>query len=156
MVENEFKYLLNYEQYERILKKYDYKRFIQINHYYDSKKLNFTNDGITFRIRQKDDNLQMQLKYPVRRTGHLSVKKEFSTSVKNVPIKINLMESEFSKYLEYDEEIYLMGSLLTERSKYNFDENIVVCLDKNYYLGEVDFELEIEFEENHREKAYFF
>lgn len=42
----------------------------------------------------------------------------------------------------------LLGSLSTERYICEYDENIIVFVDKNNYLDKVDYELEIEFKKN--------
>lgn len=42
--------------------------------------------------------------------------------------------------------LILIGSLTIERYSYQCDKNISVIIDKNCYLGIVDYELEIEFQ----------
>lgn len=67
MVENEYKCLLTSEQYNTIKKKLQdmflYKSFIQVNYFYDTNKYELNEDHMTLRVRQKENELQIQLSF---------------------------------------------------------------------------------------------
>jgi uncharacterized protein YjbK len=68
---------------------------------------------------------------------------EYSKEVERLPVKISLRE-EFG--LD-DKNIYkFIGSLVTQRVNFG-DDSVIISLDTNYYLGKVDYELEIESED---------
>lgn len=160
MIESEFKCLLDLNHYEIILnelkKDFSLKSFIQVNYFYDSNNYELDKHDITFRIRQKENNLQMQLKCPVKRDGILTVKQELSEDIKDLPTKICTEASKWSELLPYKGDIFLLGVLITERTKCNLNEAIEIDLDRNYYLGLVDYELEVEFGDGFKDEALSF
>jgi uncharacterized protein YjbK len=160
MIESEFKCLLTFEQYNMIHRtikeKFQVKKFIQINYFYDTDKYELDMNDITFRIRQKEDHLQMQLKGPAKKEGMLIIRSELSKDIIDFPTAIRLEESEWCDLLPCKGNITPKGSLVTERIKCNLNDSIEIDLDKNYYFGIVDYELEIEYKEGFMEEALSF
>ena len=140
--ETEIKYILTREQYYSLKTSLgnDHKQTEQINYYYDTEDEILRIHDITCRIRQKDESLTGTLKKHGRKDG-ISIEKNFK--VKNLP---NQMTIEHIR-------VRLMGQLITFRTEYVLSEHISLMLDKNIYLGTVDYELEIEYDKNYQEEA---
>jgi uncharacterized protein YjbK len=152
MVENEFKYFLTVEKYNAIycdLKNETLKsnHYIQINYYYDTQDHILNRNGITFRIRQKENDLKLQIKSPVSQKESLFVKNEIEKVVKRLPLRIDTNTLDIE--LPCTGNVNVIGSLVTERIECKYKDFIEIDLDKNFYLGTVDYELEIEFKGNY-------
>ena len=108
---------------------------IQINYYYDTPEFELYKKNETLRIRQKENGLQLQYKYGKEYHPKFRKCNEISIPIKNLPFSLNI---------EKLNTIYMLkGSLVTERTNF-YLENAIISLDCNYYLGIVDYELEIE------------
>lgn len=157
MIESEYKCIIDSTLYQNIVNKldleYEGKRVVQINYYYDTEDLKLHQKGITFRIRQKDAKLSIEIKYPIEKKGLLSVKKEAAYQIDTVPKGIDINNYSVDSYLDGEQRIILIGMLVTERNSYRINSGIKVDVDKNYYYGVIDYELEIEFEVNFMEEA---
>ena len=105
----------------------------QINYYYDTADFALFRSDETLRIRQIGNNLKLQYKHNKNHIGNMRISDEYSEKMDELPksIAINGVET------------YNIGFMVTQRA--NFDlGNCVVSLDKNYYLGEIDYEIEVE------------
>lgn len=136
MLEYERKVMLTPNEYE-FLKEYRYaaaKNVVQVNYYYDTDDFELSRKGITCRIREKNGICMATVKEHCIKGSDCSV--ENSKAVKN----------------RYDDGIFgemglcCQGSLETFRSTYAPVSGIKIMLDRNVYLGTVDYELEIEYE----------
>ena len=149
MVEQEIKVLLSQEtiaECERILSHMAFPRnFLQINYYYDNPDFFLNSIGDTLRIRQNDDQLLLQYKHKMYHDGRIKSNEEYEASIKCLP-KYITDESLPYKQSSTTSTYSLVGILVTERSNYEFD-GIIVSIDKNYYLGKLDYEVEIEFQD---------
>ena len=152
MIENEFKLILSCEQFKQITNtlsvKYG-KEFsnIQINYYYDSDDYFIAYCGDSLRVRQKGCNLSMEYKCK-KSTASDQIRKceEYKKSI-NVFPNLIILSNEFSII---DDHIYkYKGNLITVRTDFHINDTIV-SLDKNYYLGKTDYEIEIESENPER------
>lgn len=107
---------------------------VQINHYYDTDDFELSRRGITCRIREKDGVCTATVKEHRIKGSDCSVEK--SRSVTN----------------RYDDSLFkgmglrYQGSLETLRTIYESQPGIRIMLDRNSYLGTVDYELEIEYD----------
>lgn len=157
MIESEYKCMIDGSLYQDIINKLNLeckgKTVIQINYYYDTEDFSLDKNNITFRIRQKDEKLSMEIKCPIEKNGLLRVKNEIIYTIDRVPNCIDLGKSDLFNYLDGTCNIMLIGSLITERTSYAVKKGIKVDIDKSYYFGNVDYELEIEFEENLQKEA---
>lgn len=142
MIELEKKLLISKEEYDHILKTFGYGRSItsQINYYFDTEDLSMNMQNITCRIRLKDGKYQATMKQ------HMS-KNDCSTET-NMIVKNGIYDNSF-----VDMGLKLQGELITERSIIIKNENCEVVLDKNTYLGETDYEVEIEYAADHEDEA---
>jgi len=157
MNESEYKYMLTIEQYDKILNhlksKYKMNTIIQVNYYLDTNTFELDEKDITLRIRQKKDSLRLDLKSPVLRDGALRVKNEFTRSISELPLTIKFENDEWNDFISCKSDMYLKGMLITERTIFIFNEGIEIDLDLNYYLGVMDYELEVEFQEEFQADA---
>ena len=140
-MEFEKKILLTNEEY-LILQKHLYgenEGQQQTNYYYDTDDLSMNWQGITCRIREKDERFIATHK--VHGTDH-SIEK--STLVMGISDLFPLSRI----------PLELKGTLTTKRHKWYRQNGITVFLDENVYLGAVDYELEIEYPEDNEFLAY--
>jgi uncharacterized protein YjbK len=114
-----------------------------INHYYDSKNFSLYKNGNTLRVRQKNSNLLLEYKRKQSENKEPRVCKEFSKVITHLPDFIsNTQMPELELECKSISFKYL-GSLITERASFEID-NIKIAFDKNYYFGNLDYEIEIE------------
>ena len=115
---------------------------LQINYYYDTETEYFKNHNITCRIRQKNQRL----------VG--TVKRHGADGQEEHSVEQSFFVKKLPQSLEVDgQRAYLKGCLITERIEVVLSANAVLFLDKNSYLGETDYELEIEYEKGHEGTA---
>ena len=136
MLEFEKKIILSPQEYDFLVRLQDQsaEKIEQINHYYDTDDFALNRKGITYRIREIND--------------------EFTATIKNHRAAahdagIELSQPAFGKYdtsLFGSSNVELQGSLSTVRLKLVSDKNLNVSLDQNTYLGIKDYELEIEYD----------
>lgn len=147
MIEREMKMMLTESEYMKTLKmlseKYgdEVSSILQINYYFDDEQLSLFNKGQTLRIRQIEDKLKLEYK---------SKKKEFNSIFKSEEKSIDMKEFKYS--IDLKKELFVgginntykyIGNLFTYRINYKIFDAIV-SIDKNLYLGKVDYEIEIE------------
>lgn len=113
----------------------------QINYYFDGDDFFMHKKGITCRIRFKND------KYKATVKNHNVKHPECS-------IEVDLMEK-----TEFEPEIFnafglrCQGELATDRIILYKDSDCEMVLDRNSYLGRMDFELEVEYCKGSEQKA---
>ena len=145
MTENEFekKFIINLVQLEKVsdfLKCFEAENSVQINYYYDTPNEVFRGHNITCRIRQKNELLVGTVKKHFV-DGECSVERHFK--IRDLPYRMTVD----------GEKLILKGQLITFRTKYLVSESIELVLDKNIYLGVVDYELELEYKVGHKKEA---
>lgn len=146
MIEKELKQLINMSTYDILINRFKWdKKINQTNYYYmDSKKI-LLKDKITVRIRKIGTELKLQIKVPINITKGFHIKQEFEKQVYEVPKVIN--DTFISNCIHNEiSEVYLLGKLKTERFIVNSGKNLI-CLDKSFFWGKIDYEIEIEIEE---------
>lgn len=113
----------------------------QTNYYYDTEDYALDRAGITCRVRDDYCTLEGTLKIHGKseQDGNLEI-----------PIKTNGVPESF---LLGGKRLLFIGTLHTDRNIYKLSEGISLMFDANTYLGERDFEMEIEFMENKRYEA---
>ncbi|WP_287713465.1 CYTH domain-containing protein [Blautia sp.] len=136
MKEIELKTMIDHQEFARIyqiLKEINSNSFIQINYYYDTPGKDFTKNNETLRVRQKGAQLVLQHKYKKVSNGNIRFAEEYSEPLDGLKL-----------FMEYKQQIVkLLGELVTYRQEFCV-ESAIICLDTNYYLGHIDYELEIE------------
>ena len=149
MIEREIKIIISESilfKYKNILDKLaEHKKALQINYYYDTQDYKLSSLGNTLRVRQKGNQLKLQYKYEKHYTGNEKFCKEFEIAVHTFPLYISSNDIPCIKQ-DTIERYGFVGSLATERLDYIYAETII-SLDKNYYFGKCDYEIEIEFQE---------
>lgn len=140
MIENEFKVMLTAEQYEKLLKAYDFETFTQVNHYFDTDALEMSERHITVRVREMDGKFFLQIKLP---TSVNFSRVELSKELEVLPETLSGAELSELSGVECS-DVKRLGELKTTRSVWKFDGG-EIDLDKSEYFGKTDFELEIEF-----------
>lgn len=141
--EYELKFLLQKSDYEKLLKIFsnsDAVTFEQVNYYYDTYDQKLRNKNITARIREKDGKLMAVIKDHSEGIEHSRETRFRIEGVSNV--------------ISYKgEDLYLHGKLYTKRTEINICYGITLMLDYNKYLGTEDYELELEYFPEFKEKA---
>lgn len=135
-IEIEYKCLIEEKIYDKILEFYHnekIKKYIQINYYFDTPDFSFFSNNTTLRVRQKENQLLIQYKYGKSTEKSIRTSKEYVLETEKFPLTIRL-DNKLAN---------LLGNLITERIEINYC-GAKLCLDKNFYLGSIDFELEIE------------
>jgi uncharacterized protein YjbK len=110
--------------------------FIQVNYYYDTEKFTCSKNSETIRVRSKEDKLTFERKFGKRIINNTKISSEVIKPIKALPKSIIL-----NNY-----ELNLIGNMVTHRTNFHF-EKCIVSLDKNYYLGLIDYEIEVEVED---------
>lgn len=139
-VEYEHKQLITLDEYNNLVQELDRlyvcENILQINYYYDDNNFSLFHKDETLRVRQKANRLTLERKYNKRYApGGERICDESSKIIESLPSKVTI-----------DNNIYsYLGELVTIRKNYIVDES-TVSLDISYYLGKVDYELEVESE----------
>lgn len=140
--EKEIKLLLTKVEYERIRSLFAFETpYVQTNYYYGHENLD---PRITIRIRKKND-LKLQIKIPVRINGTLHIKEEYEGTVDEIYDILPFEKVRNIYDVGVDSDLYLLGSLCTNRRICTLFPNVEIALDQNRYLGKIDYELEIEY-----------
>lgn len=144
-VEKEIKILLSEEHYNTIDNQFDWKEeYEQVNYYYETVG-EVVDLERTIRIRCKNGKKKLQIKIPEYRDKSLHVKNEYEEVVSDIP---RVLDKEVLNNLAgevFSSDATLVGTLTTLRKINTQFDNVEICLDRNEYLGMIDYELEIEF-----------
>ncbi len=135
--ELEIKQLITKEVYNfklsELIKLSSSENFVQVNYYYDTPEYDIFNKNETLRIRLKDSGLKLERKCNNYYINDTRVCEEYSRHIDFLPQSIIIDHNHLN----------LIGCMVTARTNFKFD-NCVISLDKNYYLGKIDYEIEIE------------
>ena len=143
--EKEIKVLLSLDEYNKLGELFNWsKDYYQVNHYYGKESM-IDSDMNTYRVREKNGKIKIQVKIPEKKEGSLHVKKEYEKEIEAVPEKIRKEELTEITGIRFDEDKEYIGKLTTHRKECLDYENVEICLDKNDYLNRTDYEIEIEF-----------
>jgi uncharacterized protein YjbK len=138
-IEFEKKQLLTKEAYENKIEELfsltPGENFIQVNYYYDTTAFDMCKNNQTVRVRLKDSELNLEYKLHRAYINGTRICEEKTKPLNMLPKSI--MVQQF--------ELFFIGSLITQRTNFLINDYLI-SLDKNYYLGIVDYEIEIEIE----------
>lgn len=147
MTELEKKLLLTKDEYDYLMEHLGYESPLvlkpiatQINYYFDTDDFSMNRQNTTCRIRLKDG------KYKATMKRH-STSEDQSTETE-MYIYNGLESNAFTNM-----GLKLQGELITKRCVIFKDANCEAVLDKNEYLGQTDYELEIEYTSEHEKDA---
>lgn len=152
MKEIEYKFMINAEQFYRILYKYNFEKPIkQVNYYYVDSEKKIRKNHITVRVRDFGSEMYLQIKfgnkedYSCAPEGmYLTVREEYSRKVTGLDdVKKNEIEQITGIQLK---DIMNVGHMITFRYRCHIKDGINLCLDKNLFLDMCDYEIEVELE----------
>lgn len=147
MIENEFKIILNKNQYDNLVKNYKWdKEILQTNHYFDTENFVLSARHITCRVREISGEFFLQLKLPTEvNFSRVELEKEIDL----LPDKIygNVLKS-LAKSVDFP-DVKKLGALSTKRLVKRFD-GAEIDLDESRYFGKTDYEIEIEFTDENK------
>lgn len=135
---NEFekKVLLSKDEYAFLLKSVfsQTEEIVQKNYYYDNNDCFFNRNNITCRIRDVSGKYTLTIK-------------EHSTTLTSNSTEDSMCVNGVGNTISYN-GVYasLKGELITKRRTLNANSHVRLMLDENNYLGETDYELEIEYD----------
>ncbi|MEQ6375510.1 CYTH domain-containing protein [Bacillaceae bacterium S4-13-58] len=149
-LEIEFKNLLTKKEYDHLIQAFniaDQEPFHQVNHYFETSDLKLKANQSALRIRQKENKWVLTLKEPhpdgLLETNETLDQKDAEVWLKNGFGPSNEVKARLSD-MEVDlEQLHYLGELETERLEKEIPNGLLV-LDKNQYLGVIDYELEFE------------
>lgn len=153
----EFKTLLTHEEYSRILSKYkDSKRDVQTNYYFDTERFSLKAIDSSLRVRSRDNN---QLTFR-RKKGYAmqeyveEITFEQLEEIRKTGVLPQSALAQEVKTVIGDQKIENFMSLSTDRICVQYG-NGIIYLDKNSYLGLVDYELLFEAKNQYDGKKEF-
>jgi len=157
LLEREIKQLLTEREYAAIISSDVWsglgkKQQLQINYYYDTPDFVLYRNDITLRVRQKGSSLSLEMKYSIADKTTYKIKKELSRPLETLPTTIDT--AAYFPEAPVSVQAALIQPLVTERTSIQVSAGVAVDLDKNSYLGMIDYELEIEFSEEAYDEAY--
>jgi uncharacterized protein YjbK len=138
LTEDEYDYLMEHLGYESPLIQKPITT--QVNYYFDTDDFSMNRQNTTCRIRLKDG------KYKATMKKHASGSDQSTET--EMEIYNGLESNAFT-----DMGLKLQGELVTMRCVVFKDANCEAVLDKNEYLGQTDYELEIEYTPDHEKDA---
>ncbi|MBQ8415778.1 MAG: CYTH domain-containing protein [Clostridia bacterium] len=147
MTELEKKLLLTEDEYDYLMEHLGYESPLiqksistQINYYFDTDDFSMNRQNTTCRIRLKNGKYQATMKK--RSPG------DDQSTETEMEIYSGLESNAFT-----DMGLKLQGELITKRCVVFKDANYEAVLDKNEYLDQTDYELEIEYTPDHEKDA---
>ena len=145
MCEYEYKWLVSKEVYNKLLNIFENivpnkTQSTQINYYYDTNKYNFKNQNTTVRVRYKNGILLATVK------KHIVGAESEETSWQLNDLPNTLVVDGITTHL--------LGEMMTLRTNFITDKEIIVSFDQNTYLGKTDYEIELEFSESSISEAF--
>ena len=150
-IEIEAKVLINEDDYNRVLKFYkkeELQKVTQLNYYIDTDDLLLKQFGIGLRIRQKDFfvlNMKAPLQEGLLEKKESISEKEFDNFKNNGVFPNGSIKNLLLMFGVDITKLKIQNNLKTERIVIeNFSDNEVFAIDKNYYNGLIDYELELE------------
>lgn len=133
MLEQEVKMLLSSCEYNLLVCRFsDTVSIRQVNYYFDTYDYKWHRNRVTCRIREKAGNFEATIKSHVNKSVGVSIERS------------QQVQDECDTSFFEDVNICYQGKLVTERLCIMLADDIEVAIDRNVYLGMVDYEIEIE------------
>lgn len=165
MIEQEYKFMMEQKVFQQVEREVLTQKGIltdnyHTNYYFDTEKKDLLRNGITLRVRQTDNQLLLQYKRRIDSMEKFRVSEEICLPLKRIGSSILLPNELYpceSKKTECGKrgvvKCDLQGTLTTWRRRYLMKCGLQIDLDRNYYLGMCDYEIEIEFPQKQEEEA---
>ena len=143
--EKEIKIMLEESQYNELIEEFSPSKQIRnINFYYDDLKKTMISNGRTVRVRTIGEIMYLQLKKHIDQKGNTNISEEFCERIEILPYCIN-SKTIFNLSGETYPDVYLLGFMVTDRTIYTLNPQVKILLDKNVFLNNLDYEIEIEY-----------
>lgn len=144
MLETELKCMLDKERYDSIRKMFVWDEIKeQTNSYYTDQKNELKQNGITLRVRTKDNKNKIQIKAHKNAGSPLQICEESEYPIEEIPE--SLSADEVKQLTGFEVKAILLGSLTTLRHSLMYCDGVEICLDKSDYLDKTDYEIEVEY-----------
>lgn len=144
MLETEWKCIIDEETYLALEKEFDWDWVKeQVNSYYTDPSAELKKHGITLRVRTKDGVNKIQVKTHKNADSALQICEEAEFSTDTIPEDFTADEVEKMTGLAVPASC--LGSLTTLRHSLMYTDGVEICLDKNDYLENTDYEIEVEY-----------
>ncbi|WNB90593.1 CYTH domain-containing protein [Bacillus sp. NEB1478] len=160
-IEIEFKNILTYDEFLRLLDKFSVKKSAfteQTNFYFDTPDFHLKAHKSALRIRLKNNSYTLTLKQQYEEhilETHQKLSEEIFTSlIKGGKLPAGEVNAVLENLHIPLNEIRHLGELTTHRAEVSYEMGLLV-LDKNHYLGKIDYELEYESTDYKRGKEVF-
>lgn len=144
--EQEVKAILSEDEYVYLKRKLKFdEEFEQVNAYYSDENGILDEKKVTIRVREQGEKYVLQVKELLSESGSLHIHNEYEKLISEVPRSIcsNELTELCGIYLP---DVQLLDILITHRMIKWWNKTTQICLDKNQYLGKLDYEVEIEYE----------
>ncbi|SHO43139.1 CYTH domain-containing protein [Anaerocolumna xylanovorans] len=147
MIEKELKIKISQQQYDLVKDLFNWdSKVVQTNFYYGDLNTVEINSEMTIRIREISNKRLLQIKKPIAYDKSIHIKEEFEKIVDSIPLSIS--KEELKEIAGVDmPDVSLLGKLETLRFTSNWDDKTEVCLDKSQYFDCIDYEIEIEYQD---------
>lgn len=148
-IEIEFKTMLTKDEFELLRNNMPFpeRPIVQTNHYFETTRFALKNSHSALRIREKKDQFTLTLKEPhpegILETHDSLSKQDAKQWLQGKPVPQPHVTQQLQKLEVNERDLQYYGALRTERYIYR-ENNIDYMLDKSFYHGVVDYELEIE------------
>ena len=148
-IEIEYKILLSEKKFNDILNSLEFPKepFVQTNYYFETPDFKLKSISSALRIRKKNADFIVTLKEPhpkgILETHDRISEKDFQKAIDENELSAPNCRKQLQNKGIPLEKVEYVGSLTTER--YEFKKNeLIYVLDKSFYNGQTDYELEIE------------
>lgn len=152
-IEIEIRANLTKEEYELIVHHFsNLTGYSQINYYIDDSKFSFSNNNHGLRIREKEGKFELTLKNKIN-DNYLEINQKITEKDKENLTKPGYFpHGEIYDFLVNELSInplnlYIICELKTTRLDIEY-KGTTISLDKNEYLGEIDYDIECEANKN--------
>lgn len=159
-IEIEYKNLLSKDEFELLRRQYPFPKEpqTQTNYYFDTKDRLLANNRHALRVREKNNTVILTLKQPygsnILETHETLTKQEALACINGNMIRKQSIVDQLNKIDVAPEKLIFLGSLTTERYECSVD-NMIMVLDFSMYNSHMDYELEIE-AQNEQDGLHFF
>ncbi|MDD6762606.1 MAG: CYTH domain-containing protein [Clostridiales bacterium] len=144
MLETELKCMLDKQTYLELEKMFKWDRIKeQTNNYYTDPCNELKKNGITLRVRTKDNINKLQIKVHKNADSPLQICEEAEYDIADIPD--NLSPQMVKDVTGLEVPAARLGSLTTLRHSLMYTDGVEICLDENNYLDKTDYEIEVEY-----------
>ncbi|MGN1115767.1 MAG: CYTH domain-containing protein [Candidatus Ornithomonoglobus sp.] len=144
MLETELKCMLDEQTYLELEKMFEWDWVKeQVNSYYTDPHNKLKKNGITLRVRTKDNMNKIQIKVHKNADSPLQICEEAEYDIPDIPE--GFPAERVKKMTGLEVPAALLGSLTTLRHSLMYTDGVEICLDKNDYLDKTDYEIEVEY-----------